>query len=159
METNSTPPLSNPPAGSAADPVPIAATGDERETPAAALTTPGEYLQVERERKGLSVQQAAENLHLDTWVINAIETNKFADLGAPVYAKGHLKKYAALLGLPTERVLDRYQSMGDKVLPEPIPQRKIPVMPRRRANRVVLVLGWLALIAVVAMAVWAAWQR
>ena len=129
------------------------------EARAAASTTPGEYLQLERERKGLSVQQAAENLHLDTWVINAIETNKFADLGAPVYAKGHLKKYAALLGLPQEPVLDRYQSMGDQVLPEPIPQRKIPTMPRRRANRVALVLGWLALIAIVAMAVWAAWQR
>jgi len=123
----------------------------------AAESTPGEYLQRERERKGLSVQQAAENLHLDTWVINAIETNKFSDLGAPVYAKGHLKKYAALLGLPSESVMDRYQSLGVAPAPEPVPRRKIATAPRR-TSRVTLVLGWLALIAIVAMAIWAAWQ-
>jgi len=80
----------------------VLATAGSATSEATTGATPGEYLQQERERKGLSVQQAAENLHLDTWVINAIETNKFSDLGAPVYAKGHLKKYAALLGLPSE---------------------------------------------------------
>jgi cytoskeleton protein RodZ len=122
------------------------------------IATPGEYLQRERERKGLSVQQAAENLHLDTWVINAIETNKFSDLGAPVYAKGHLKKYAALLGLPSESVMDRYQSLGTAPAPELVPRRKIATTPPRRANRVALMLGWLALIVIIAMAIWAAWQ-
>ena len=32
-------------------------------------------------------------------MIEAIEANRFAALGAPVYAKGYLRKYAALLGL------------------------------------------------------------
>ena len=56
--------------------------------PEAALQSPGTLLQQERIRRGLSVQQAAETLHLDTWIIEAIEVNHFLALGAPVYARG-----------------------------------------------------------------------
>ena len=61
--------------------------------------TPGGMLRAERQRRGHSVQYAAEDLHLDVWVIEALEANRFEALGAPVYAKGHLRKYAMLLGL------------------------------------------------------------
>ena len=66
--------------------------------------TPGMLLRRERERRALSVQQAAEDLHLDTWMVDAIEADRFVALGAPVYAKGHLKKYAALV--PRETRVD-----------------------------------------------------
>ena len=76
----------------------------------------------ERERRGHSVQQAAEDLHLDVWVIEALEANRFDALGAPVYAKGHLRKYAALLGLSPATVLERYEALsGTPVEPTPIP--------------------------------------
>lgn len=63
-----------------------------------------ERLRAERERRGLSVQQAADDLRLDPRVIAALESGEFANVGAPVYAKGHLKKYAALLGIPSADV-------------------------------------------------------
>ena len=56
-------------------------------------------LKAERERKGLSAQKAADQLHLDAWVIDALEAGDYARIGPSVYAKGHLKNYAALLGL------------------------------------------------------------
>lgn len=84
--------------------------------------TPGELLRQERERRAFSVQQAAEDLHLDVRMIEAIESNRFAALGAPVYAKGHLRKYAALLGLSPELVIERYAALSDTPdVPAPIP--------------------------------------
>ncbi|HEX7013338.1 MAG TPA: RodZ domain-containing protein [Steroidobacteraceae bacterium] len=84
--------------------------------------TPGEWLKRERERRGLSLEQAAEELRLDPWIVEALEANRFAALGAPVYARGHLKKYALELGLPPERVLELYESVQDTpVEPTPIP--------------------------------------
>jgi cytoskeleton protein RodZ len=82
-------------------------------------TTPGELLREERERRGLSVQQMADELHLDVKVINALESNDFQLLGVPVYARGYLRKYASLLGLSPELVIERYQALSDvPVVPE-----------------------------------------
>jgi cytoskeleton protein RodZ len=90
--------------------------------PATALQTPGALLQQERVRRGLSVQQAAEGLHLDAWMIEAIESNQFLALGAPVYAKGYLRKYAALLELAPDVIVARYDGLSDTpVVPTPIP--------------------------------------
>ena len=66
---------------------------------------PGPKLKAERERRGLSAQKAADEMHLDRWVIDALEGDDYARIGPTVYAKGHLKKYAALLGLPSAEVL------------------------------------------------------
>jgi len=70
----------------------------------------GERLRAAREAKGLSSQKAADELHLDAWVIEALEMGDFARIGPVVYGKGHLKRYAALLGLPIPEVLDAYQA-------------------------------------------------
>jgi cytoskeleton protein RodZ len=61
---------------------------------------PGTKLKAERERRGLSAQKAADEMHLDRWVIDALEADDYQRIGPTVYAKGHLRKYAALLGLP-----------------------------------------------------------
>lgn len=88
----------------------------------AASLTPGELLRRERERRSISQLQAAEDLHLDARVVEAIETNRFDQLGAPVYARGHLKKYASLLGLSPEFILQRYEALTDRpAVPMPVP--------------------------------------
>jgi cytoskeleton protein RodZ len=71
---------------------------------------PGAKLKAERERRGLSAQKAADELHLDRWVIDALEADDYKRIGPTVYAKGHLKKYAALLGLPAAEILAGYES-------------------------------------------------
>jgi len=71
---------------------------------------PGSRLKAERERRGLSAQKAADELHLDRWVIDALEADDYKRIGPTVYAKGHLKKYAALLGLPAAEILAGYES-------------------------------------------------
>jgi cytoskeleton protein RodZ len=71
---------------------------------------PGAKLKAERERRGLSAQKAADEMHLDRWVIDALEADDYTRIGPTVYAKGHLKKYAALLGLPAAEILAGYES-------------------------------------------------
>ena len=75
---------------------------------------PGARLKAERERRGLSAQKAADEMHLDRWVIDALEADDYTRIGASVYAKGHLKKYAALLGLPVAEILAGYESRGQE---------------------------------------------
>jgi cytoskeleton protein RodZ len=75
-----------------------------------AATLPGVKLKAERERRGLSAQKAADEMHLDRWVIEALETDDYQRIGPTVYAKGHLKKYAALLGLPAAEILAGFES-------------------------------------------------
>jgi cytoskeleton protein RodZ len=122
---------------------------------AAEPDTPGGMLRVERERRGYSVQHAAEDMHLDAWVIQAIEANRFEALGAPVYARGHLRKYAALLGLSPATVIERYEALGGTPLaPPPIPAAiAAPVIvERRRVSKLPL---WIAAaIVVVAGLAW-----
>ncbi len=87
----------------------------------AEATTPGELLQQARDRAGFSVERVAKDLHLDTQVIRAIEMNRFKDLGAPVYAKGYLRKYAKLVGVAEEGILQGYQKMGGTPVSDPVP--------------------------------------
>jgi cytoskeleton protein RodZ len=72
--------------------------------------TIGARLKAERERRGLSPQKAADELHLDGWVIDALEADDYERIGPSVYAKGHLKRYAALLGLPAAEIIADYES-------------------------------------------------
>jgi cytoskeleton protein RodZ len=59
----------------------------------------GLKLKAERERRGVSAQKMANDMHLDGWVIEALEAGDYQRIGPAVYAKGHLRKYASLLGV------------------------------------------------------------
>ena len=99
-----------------------AAASDQPPANSPDAATPGELLRRERERRGVSLQQAAEDLHLDAWTVEALEQNRFSALGAPVYAKGYLRKYAALLELSPDVIIARYESVADRpAAPTPIP--------------------------------------
>jgi cytoskeleton protein RodZ len=117
--------------------------------------TPGELLRRERDRRAMSLQQAAEDLHLDPRTVQAIEENRFAALGVPVYARGHLRKYAALLGLSPEYIIQRYEALTDRPeVPTPVPASQgtsTSVVLERRSYKgtlwfttglIVLALGW-----------------
>ena len=122
---------------------------------AAEPDTPGGMLRAERERRGYSVQSAAEDMHLDVWVIEAIEANRFVALGAPVYARGHLRKYAALLGLSPATVIQRYEALGGTPA-EPTPIPAAVAMPVRSERRRISKLP-LLIVAAIATAAGVAW--
>jgi cytoskeleton protein RodZ len=88
-----------------------------------ASETLGQRLKAERERKGLSAQKAADELHLDGWVIDALESGDYVKIGPSFYGKGHLKRYAGLLGLPAAEILEAYDA-----------QSSVPVSPAQPAS-------------------------
>jgi len=102
----------------------------------------GDRLRREREGRGMSPQQAAESLNLDPVILGQIETNDFAALGAPVFVKGHLRRYAALLGLGENEVLALYerskQQLGE---PSLVPKSRLEMAPVRGKPRWPWVVG------------------
>jgi cytoskeleton protein RodZ len=90
---------------------------------------PGARLRVAREAKGLTIEAAAERLRLNAALVLAMEEDRLALLGAPVFARGHLRSYASLLGLPEDEVLD---SFGSGEVPEPSFLPAMDLRPRVR---------------------------
>ena len=87
----------------------------------------GARLRSARERSRLTILQAAEKLHLDPDILEALEADDFAALGAPVYVKGHLRHYAELVSEPVEPLFELY-SQSTRVpppdltrIPKPLP--------------------------------------
>lgn len=70
----------------------------ENAVPVAPANTAGARLAQLRERSGYTLMQVADDLHLDAAVVQRIEADDFRDLGAAVYVRGHLRRYARLLG-------------------------------------------------------------
>jgi cytoskeleton protein RodZ len=108
-----------------------------------ASAAPGQRLKAERERRGLNTQQVANDLHVDVSTIEALEAGRLASLGAPVHVKGHLRKYAMLLGLDAEPLLAAWEITQPPV-PELVPLRPATRPARFRVSRsaiVILVAG------------------
>lgn len=97
---------------------------------------PGPMLRRARESRGLTQQQAAEQLNLDASVIDALERDDLAALGAPVFAKGHLRRYGALLGLGEEELLAAYgRAAAQPDLPTLVPRARQEMLPVRGRAR------------------------
>jgi cytoskeleton protein RodZ len=72
----------------------------------------GERLAAARREQQITVLEVAKELHLDEPKVRALEQNKFDVLGAPVFAKGHLRKYAMLVGVDNDDVLQDYYKLN-----------------------------------------------
>src|SRR5881394_2760601 len=113
----------------------------------------GERLRAGRERAGLSVAAAAEKLHLDVKVIEALEADRFNELGASVYVRGHLRRYADFVGEPGAELVSAYTSRDAKPPPPDLTQVPHPVR-RVDPRRLVMPLAGLACAAVLMLAIW-----
>ncbi|MDH3589818.1 MAG: DUF4115 domain-containing protein [Gammaproteobacteria bacterium] len=93
---------------------------------------PGIQLRRAREAKGLLLHDIAQELHLDEWMLQALEEDDFAALGAPVFAKGHMRKYGGMLGLDTDDLMIAYyRKRGRDDSPPPITHLQAPSPPSR----------------------------
>ncbi len=81
----------------------------------------------------LPPQQVAERLNLDTVAVQALESDDYAALGAPVFVRGHIRRYSTLLGLPGEEVLGAYdRSRAQLAPPTLVPKSRAEMAPPRR---------------------------
>ena len=103
----------------------------------------GERLAEARRELKISVLEIAKELHLDEPKVRAIERNEFDFLGAPVFAKGHLKKYAQLVNVDPADVLADYYKMHRSAEVPPV------VSSRPRPRRELSPGPWIAVIVVI----------
>ena len=98
------------------------------------------------------MRDIAKELHLDEVKVQALEDNRFEELGAPVFAKGYLRKYAGLVNVPIDDVLADYYRLNRAVGAPPV------VGPKRERPPADLFSGpWIAAVAVLLVAGAATW--
>jgi cytoskeleton protein RodZ len=97
---------------------------------------PGPSLRRAREALGMTERQAAEQLNLDTMIVRALENDDLAALGAPVFARGHLRRYGSLVGLPSEPLLTAYERAANQpAQPSLVPHSRLEMSPARGRPR------------------------
>lgn len=107
-----------------------------------------------RALRGLSSAEVATALRCDTQTIDALEGERWAELGAPVFSRGHLRRYAEFLGVPADPLLEQWNAEqgGSTVLPDLSrgPQAPRPLDTQRWGRRLAMLAGAL----VIALAAW-----
>lgn len=78
----------------------------------------GARLRAGREKIGMSVLQAAERMRIDPRMLEALEAERFDVFGAPVYVRGYLRNYAALIGERADELQDLFDEGRRTVLPD-----------------------------------------
>lgn len=125
----------------------------DEDTPEAKAAGPrgGERLAEARRAKQISMLEIAKELHVEESKIRALENNDFDALGAPVFAKGHLRKYSQLVGVNHEDVLaDYYRLTRSQEMPPVVVKRSKP-------GREFSPVPWIALILVLVLLALAYW--
>ena len=116
-----------------------------QQTPDADASGPlgGERLAIARRAHEISASDIAKELHLDEPKIRALEQNNFELLGAPVFAKGHLRKYAELVGVSTDDIIADYYRLNQTAGAPPV------VGPARKFERDYSPVSWIVVALVV----------
>lgn len=94
----------------------------------------GETLRSAREHRGLTIEQVAQDTRISARFLEALETERFDELPAPVYVRGFLRSYANYLKVDAQPLLD--QLVGGERIPPGGPDGFVrgPQDPRERTN-------------------------
>ena len=80
-------------------------------------TSPGRVLQVAREASGIGLREMAARLNLSLDHLKALEINEFDKLPAPIYVRHYIKRYADMLGISYEPLLEVYAAISENRTP------------------------------------------
>lgn len=126
----------------------------------------GEWLRRQREMREISLRDIADRTKISLRYLEAMETNRFDLLPAPVFAKGFLREYARYVGLSPDEVVNHYLSAfpqpaepGDEARGRPRPGRPVSrpsLSGQTWSYGLVLTAAGLVLLALVALAAWLA---
>ncbi len=124
---------------------------DNNEEQEASGPVGGERLRAAREEQQVSILEIGKELHLDEQKVRALEDNQFESLGAPVFAKGHLRKYAQLVGLDEREVLGDYHELTRSAGMPPV------VGKRKRVTSELSPGPWIIVVLALIVAAFAYW--
>lgn len=75
------------------------------------IEKPGDMLKTARQRTGMSVDEVARALYLTRSKVHALENDDYEKLQSRVFIKGYLRKYAPLVGLDGEQLVQNYEKL------------------------------------------------
>jgi len=115
--------------------------------------TLGQILRSARLAQDLTVEQLSTELRIEAKQLNALEQNRFEQIGVPVFIKGYLKQYGLRLGLDVKDLLALYYKQTTLADIEIQPRRTIKLRDERQITSWILA-GIVLLTLVVGLAVW-----
>ena len=121
--------------------------------PPAPPATLGEKLRAARLAQDLTVEQLSTELRIEAKQLNALEDNRFEQIGVPVFVKGYLKQYGLRLGLDVSDLLALYYKQTTLADVQVQPSRTIKLRDERQITSWVLAAVVL-LVVVVGLGYW-----
>lgn len=109
--------------------------------------SPGEQLQRQREQLNISVEEAADALHLRPAVIVGLEQDNYEEIPVLTYRRGYLRAYAKYLKIDETPILDAY--MASHGSQEPVARKAAPLSVKKPPSRIGAVLFKLVTLAVI----------
>lgn len=118
------------------------------------VARPGHRLRAAREAAGLDVAEVARRLHMPIRVVESLESDDGGRLGGEVFARGQLRAYAKLLGVPESEVLP--PEAGAPIRPVELVPRTYTSPLRHLAEQVSRRAVYVVITALIAVPVWMA---
>ena len=111
----------------------------------------GQYLKAIRLEKGIRLEEVSAETRIGMDLLSRIEEEDDDALPADVFVKGFLRAYADAIGADREEAVRRFSAVR-KSVQEPVAAQRLYLEPkRRRWPRLVAILIFLTLIAVIAL--------
>ncbi len=131
---------------------------DEDESQVAEFETAGSLLKAAREEAEMTLEEAADMLHLLKETVIALEEEDASRLPSRVFTLGYLKNYARILGLPEWRIMELLKEENTEV--EDVKNLQQPRAPQIRVRQrgrdghlLIKAITWLIVIAIIALLV------
>lgn len=126
----------------------------------AVMAALGEEFRSAREARGLTLSDVAEQIHIRSVYLNAIENDDWKAIGAPVYVRGFIRTYARFLGLDGEDAVGRFNQTAPPERPAHAPAAAMDFSDDRERNGPswLAIGGGLVALLLVAFVVYEYWQ-
>ena len=118
----------------------------------------GAALRVEREKRGLDMEDAANKLKISARLLRALEEGDEQSLPPLAYTKGFIRSYASYVGLSAEEVseaLGALEAAAEPAAPQNVYEPEMVLTPRRNLKPFLAGLVMVGIVAVVLIA----WQQ
>lgn len=118
----------------------------------------GAALRAEREKRGLSIEDAANHLKIGARLLRALEAGDTSSLPHLAYTKGFIRSYSSYLGLSAEEVsaaLTALEANNEETSVQQTPMPDITLAPRRSMKPFLSAF----LVVLLGIGAYAAWQH
>jgi cytoskeletal protein RodZ len=119
----------------------------------------GDEFRSAREARGLTLSDVAEQIHIRSVYLNAIENEDWKAIGAAVYVRGFIRTYARFLGLDGEDAIARFNASAPQ--DRPALSAALPDLDddrERSGPSLWLLLGGLVAVVLVGFVIYEYWQ-